>query len=55
MSDLQAIADRFRIEALRGDFTDASVRRDWDRFASLFTDDGARRIPDGRRTACRKR
>jgi hypothetical protein len=41
MSDLQAVADRFEIEALRGEFTDASLMRDWDRFASLFTDDGA--------------
>jgi ketosteroid isomerase-like protein len=45
MSDLQAIADRFEIEALRGEFTDASMMRDWDRFASLFTPDGAWRIP----------
>jgi hypothetical protein len=35
MSDPQAIADRFQIEALRGEFTDASMMRDWDRFASL--------------------
>jgi uncharacterized protein (TIGR02246 family) len=47
MSDPQAIADRFQIEALRGEFTDASMMRDWDRFASLFTHDGAWRIPDG--------
>jgi ketosteroid isomerase-like protein len=45
MSDLQAIADRFEIEALRGEFTDASMMRDWDRFASLFTHDGAWRMP----------
>jgi ketosteroid isomerase-like protein len=45
MSDLQAIADRFEIEALRGEFTDASMRLDFDRFASLFTDDGAWRMP----------
>jgi ketosteroid isomerase-like protein len=45
MSDLQAIADPFEIEALRGEFTDASLMRDWDRFASLFTQDGAWRIP----------
>jgi ketosteroid isomerase-like protein len=45
MSDLQAIADRFEIEALRGEFTDASLMRDWDRFASLFTQDGAWRMP----------
>ncbi len=45
MSDLQAIADRVEIEALRGEFTDASLMRDWDRFASLFTEDGAWRMP----------
>jgi hypothetical protein len=50
MSDLQAIADRFQIEVLRGEFTDASMMRDWDRCASLFTHDGAWRIPDGRHT-----
>jgi hypothetical protein len=37
MSDPQAIADRVQIEALRGEFTDAAMMRDWDRFASLFT------------------
>ncbi len=46
MSNLQAIADRFEIEALRGEFTDAGMVRDYDRFASLFTDDGVWRIPD---------
>ena len=45
MSDLQVIADRVEIEALRGEFTDASMMRDWDRFASLFTEDGAWRMP----------
>ena len=45
MSDIQAIADRFEIEALRGEFTDAGMMRDYDRFASLFTRDGAWRIP----------
>jgi uncharacterized protein (TIGR02246 family) len=45
MSDLQAIADRFEIEALRGEFTDALMMHDYDRFASLFTPDGAWRIP----------
>jgi hypothetical protein len=39
MSDPQAIADRFQIEALRGEFTNVSMMRDWDRFASLFTHD----------------
>lgn len=49
MSDLQAlqaIADRFEIEALRGEFADAAMMRDWDRFASQFTRDGVWRIPD---------
>jgi ketosteroid isomerase-like protein len=46
MSDLQAIADRFEIEALRSEFTDAVMMRDYDRLASLFTQDGVVRIPD---------
>ena len=45
MTDLQAIADRVEIEALRAEFTDASLMRDWDRFASLFTPDGAWVMP----------
>jgi ketosteroid isomerase-like protein len=45
MSDLHAVADRFEIEALRGEFTDAIMMRDYDRFAALFTQDGAWRIP----------
>ena len=45
MSDLQAIADRVEIEALRGEFTDAAMMRDYDRLASLFTHDGALRMP----------
>jgi ketosteroid isomerase-like protein len=45
MGDLQAIADRCEIEALRGEFTDAVMMRDYDRLASLFTDDGAVRMP----------
>ena len=45
MSDLQAIADRIEIEALRGEFTDAAMMNDHDRLASLFTHDGAIRIP----------
>jgi hypothetical protein len=40
MSDLQAIADRVQIEALRGEATDAAMMRDYDRVASLFTHDG---------------
>ena len=46
MSDLQAIADRVEIEALRGEFTDAAMMRDGDRLASLFTPDGALRMPN---------
>jgi SnoaL-like domain len=46
MGDVQAIADRFEIEALRGEFTDAVMMRDYDRLASLFTPDGAVRIPN---------
>ena len=45
MNDLQAIADRVEIEALRAEFTDAGMMRDYDRFASLFTQDGAWRMP----------
>jgi len=41
MSELQAIAERFEIEALRGEFTDAAMMHDYDRFASLLTRDGA--------------
>jgi len=45
MSDLQAIADRFEIEALRGEFTDAVMTHDYNRLASLFRHDGTVRIP----------
>jgi ketosteroid isomerase-like protein len=46
MNDFQTIADRVEIDALRGEFTDAGTMRDYDRFASLFTEDGVWRIPD---------
>ena len=46
MSDLQAIADRVEIEALRGEFTDAAMMRDRARLASLFTPDGALQMPN---------
>jgi ketosteroid isomerase-like protein len=46
MSDFQAIADRVEIEALRAEFTDAVMMRDGDRLASLFTPDGALRMPN---------
>jgi ketosteroid isomerase-like protein len=45
-SDFQAIADRVEIEALRGEFTDAAMMGDYDRAASLFTPDGALRMPN---------
>lgn len=43
MTDLQTIADRVEIEALRGEFTDAAMMRDRARLASLFTPDGVLR------------
>ena len=46
MSDFQAIVDRVEIEALRGEFTDAAMMRDRARLASLFTPDGALRMPN---------
>jgi ketosteroid isomerase-like protein len=45
MSDLQAMADRVEIEALCGEFTDSAMMGDYDRAASLFTPDGALRMP----------
>jgi hypothetical protein len=45
MSNFQIIADRFEIEALRGEFTDAVMMHDYDRLASLFTLDGVVRFP----------
>ena len=45
MSDFQTIADRVEIEALRGEFTDAGMMDDYDRFASLFAPDGVLRWP----------
>jgi ketosteroid isomerase-like protein len=45
MGDIQIIADRVEIEALRGEYTDAVMMHDYDRLASLFTEDGAVRIP----------
>ena len=46
MSDFKAIADRVEIEALRSEFTDAVMMRDRARLASLFTPDGALRMPN---------
>ncbi|MCT2581883.1 nuclear transport factor 2 family protein [Actinophytocola sp. S1-96] len=45
MDHFQAVADRVELEALRAEFTDAGMTHDYDRFASLFTRDGAWRIP----------
>jgi hypothetical protein len=45
MSGLQGIADHVEIKALRGEFTDAITMHDYDRLASLFTQDGAARMP----------
>ena len=46
MTESQAVADRVEIEALRGEFTDAAMMRDRARLASLFTPDGALRMPN---------
>lgn len=46
MTDFQAIADRVQIEALRGEFSDAVMMNDYERAASLFTPDGALRMPN---------
>lgn len=45
-TDFERIADRVEIEALRAEFSDAVMMRDYDRLASLFTAQGALRIPD---------
>ena len=45
MIDLQAVADRIEIEALRAEVTDAVMMRDYDRVASLFTPDASVRWP----------
>jgi ketosteroid isomerase-like protein len=46
MRDLEVVADRVEVEALRGEFTDAAMMRDYARLAALFTADGVLRIPD---------
>jgi hypothetical protein len=43
---LALVADRVEIDALRGAFSDAAMTNDYDRLASLFTVDGALRMPD---------
>ena len=45
MNNLQAIADRVEIEALRGEYADALMMGDWDRVAALFAHDAAVRMP----------
>ncbi|MFD7260437.1 nuclear transport factor 2 family protein [Streptomyces sp. NPDC059874] len=45
MSDMQNLVDRFEIEELRAEVTDAVMMRDFDRVASLFTPDGIMRWP----------
>jgi hypothetical protein len=44
--EIEDIIARCEIEALRGEFTDAAVMNDHARLGSLFTVDGAVRIPD---------
>lgn len=46
MNDFRALADRAEIEALQNEFTDTVMMHDYDRYASLFTDDAVYRIPD---------
>ncbi len=55
MSDLQAIGFRFQIEALRGEYADASMMRDWDRFASCSHTTARGGSPMAVTPACRKR
>jgi hypothetical protein len=45
MDQLQTLADRVEIDALRGEFTDAAMMNDHDRLVSLFLPEGAIRIP----------
>jgi ketosteroid isomerase-like protein len=45
VSDSSAIADRVEIEALRAEYSDAAMMGDYDRLASLFTQDGVMRWP----------
>ena len=43
--DLRAVADRVEIAALCAEYTDAGMMADFDRFASLFTEDAVLRWP----------
>ena len=45
MTDVRTFVDRCQIQSLQTEFTDAGMMRDYDRFASLFTEDGVWRIP----------
>ena len=45
MTTLEGLSDLLEIQALSTEFTDASMMHDWDRFASLFAEDGAWRMP----------
>ena len=46
MYEIEDIVARCEIEVLRGEFTDAAMMNDHERLGSLFTPDGALRIPD---------
>ena len=46
MHEIEDIVARCEIEALRGEFTDAAAMNDHERLGSLFTPDGAVRIPE---------
>ena len=43
---LGRVEDRLQIEGLRAAFSDAALLNDYERLASLFTADGALRMPD---------
>jgi hypothetical protein len=43
--DLRLLADRLEITSLGAEFTDAIMQHDYDRFAGLFTPQGAWRMP----------
>ncbi len=46
MTSFQTIVDRVELEALPGQYTDAVMSHDYDRFSALFTADAVIRIPD---------
>jgi hypothetical protein len=47
MRHLADLADRVEIDVLRGEFSDAAMMNNHERLGSLFTSDGAVRIPHG--------